>query len=201
MRSVICLISLLMTSQVFAYGVGVLTHPMTMKKRLVHAEFAGLLTNGSGVGLQARYVQRINQKLKFDAGFGFGGGDRSSRFFGSLDYELYPDYAKQPRVSTRLSLSTASEFDKRINTLALTPTASKGFSFWGHEAFPFVAIPTGLSLNSTEQTYEFNAAISAGVTGKIPLKALKKMTASAELNLNIANSYTGLFFGLAYPIN
>ena len=64
-----------------------------------------------------------------------------------------------------------------------------------------MAIPTGLSLNSTEQTYEFNAAISAGVTGKIPLKALKKMTASAELNLNIANSYTGLFFGLAYPIN
>ncbi|MAW07475.1 MAG: hypothetical protein CME61_04250 [Halobacteriovoraceae bacterium] len=192
----------LMSTQVWAYGVGQSTHPMAINDRLLATEFTGILSDGTGMGVQVRYTQKLNKKIRMDGGLGIAGGDRSSRMFVGADYEIFPDYEKQPRVSVKLGYENASEFGNRINSFSITPTASKGFSFWGKEGYPFVAVPISVGLNSSNRTYETSLGLTGGWTGKVPLKieSLSKLTASAELNLGLKDTYTGVFVGLSYPI-
>ena len=193
----------LISTQVWSYGVGQSTHPMSINQKFIATEFTGIFSNGTGVGLQARYTQRLNNKIKLDGGLGMGGGERSSRLFVGADYEIFPDYNKQPRVSMKLGYENASEFGNRINSFSVTPTVSKGFNFWGKEGYPFVALPIAVGLNSGNQTYETSFGLTGGWTGKVPvdIKHLRKMTASLEMNLGLKDTYTGVFMGLSYPIN
>ena len=202
MKIVLVICGLLLSmDKTFAYGIGQSTHPLSMKKRIIATEFTGVISNGAGVGLQGRYTQRLDEKIKLDAGIGIAGGDRSSRLFAGLDYELFPDYMKQPRVSLKFNFETASEFDNRVTTLSLAPTASKGYNFWGKEGYPFVAIPIGVALNAGTGMYETMMGITGGWTGAVPLEGYEHLTASVELNLGVKDTYTGVFLGIAYPIN
>jgi hypothetical protein len=191
----------LFSSNVFAYGVGISTFPMMTDKKFLTTEFTGIMNEGGGVGLQARYSQKMNHALMLEAGAGLGGGERSNRFFVGADYELFPDYMNQPRISMKTSLSNAREFDVRRNVLSVAPTISKGFSFWGEEAYPFLSIPMGLSLESGSKTYETVAAMSMGITGHLPIDGYREWTGNLEGTVNLRNSYSGIFFGISYPIN
>ena len=196
----ISLILCLFTTVAFGYGVGQITHPLKKGGQLVSAEFTGIMTDGSGVGMQGRYTKRFSDKFRADAGVGLGAGDRSFRIFTGADYELYPDYAKQPRVTLKAGLEIGSEFGNTVTTMSMTPIASKGLSLWGVEGYPFIAVPIGIGLNSSNNTYETLFSVAAGWTGKIPVKSLEKFTASVEMNLGLKDTYTGLFLGMAYPL-
>lgn len=180
------------------YGMGVVSRPFEMKKKMVSAEFAGVFNNGSGAGMQARYRQEINEKVNFDAGIGAAGGERASRFFIGADIEMFPDYGNQPRISTRTSITRASEFNQTHTILGIAPTVSKGLSFWGQEAYPFVAIPLGLNLGE-QNTYQTQAALSAGMAMNLPIEGYNNLIANVEMNVNLKDSYNGLFAGLTYP--
>ena len=189
-----------LTTSAFGYGVGQITHPLKRNGHIVSAEFTGIMSNGSGVGIQGRYTRRLTDKLRADAGIGLGAGDRSFRIFTGADYELYPDYAKQPRVTVKAGLEIGSEFGNTITTLSMTPIASKGLNMWGVEGYPFVALPIGIGLNGDSKTYETLYSLAAGWTGKIPVKQLDKFTASVEMNLGLKDTFTGFFLGMAYPL-
>jgi len=193
----------LLSVNAWSYGVGQSTHPMRVNQKLIATEFTGIIADGTGVGVQARYTQKLNEKIRIDGGLGIGGGERSSRLFVGADYEMFPDYSRQPRVSLKLGYENASEFGDRINTFSISPTASKGFSFWGKEGYPFVALPVSVGLNSDTKTYETSVGLTGGWTGKVPvnIKELSKLTASVEMNLGLKDTYTGIFMGLSYPIN
>ncbi len=193
-------IAILFTTSVFAYGVGQITHPLERNGHIVSGEFTGIMSNGSGVGIQGRYTRRIKDKLRVDGGVGLGAGDRSFRLFTGASYELYPDYAKQPKVDIKAGFEIGSEFGNTVTTLSITPIASKGLNLWGLEGYPFVALPVGVGLNGDNKTYETVYSLAAGWTGKLPIKQLDKFTASVEMNLGLKDSYTGMFLGLAYPL-
>jgi len=168
---------------------------------MISTEFTGILSNGGGMGLQARYTQKINNQLKFDTGLGIGGGERNSRLFAGLDYEIFPDYQNQPRFSLKASYENAKEFNNRYNIFSIAPTISKGFSFWGKEAYPFFTLPVGISLNENSKKYETIINASFGWTGKLPIKGYDHLTTSVEASLNLKNSWGGVFVGLSYPLN
>lgn len=190
----------LSSSNLWAYGVGVSTYPLMTDKKLVTAEMTGITSTGGGMGLQARYSQKMNSALLLDAGVGLGAGDRSNRIFAGADYEIFPDYMNQPRFSIKTSLANAREFEKRRNILSTAPILSKGFSFWGEEAFPFIAVPVGLSLESGSKTYETLVAVSLGVTGNLPIEGYRHLAANIEGTINVKDSYSGIFMGISYPI-
>ena len=83
----------------------------------------------------------------------------------------------------------------------ITPVFSKGFSFWGVEGFPYASIPLAISLNGSKKSYETIATLSVGLTGKVPFQGYRHLTANLEGMLNIKDSYSGLFCGLAFPMN
>ena len=142
--------TILLSSLASASTVGLSTHPFTMKKQVVTTEFNNYMTNGTGAGITAKYLQRVNEEIAFDAGFGITDGDRSNRLFMGADYAFIPDYGRQPRVSVKGLLETQDFDGNRINSFGAAPTISKGFSFWGKEAFPFMAVPVKVSLNADE---------------------------------------------------
>lgn len=199
-RLLIGLISSSVAVSAMATTVGVSSHPFTMKKHVITTEFNSYLNNGSGMGISAKYFQRVNDRFNFDAGFGFTDGDRASRFIMGADAQIIPDYGRQPRVSIKGSLETENIENDRINSAGIAPTMSKGFSFWGKEAFPFVALPVKVSLNTNEGTYETSTAIAAGITGRLPLGGFKDLVGNLETNFSLRNSYAAVVMGVSLPI-
>jgi hypothetical protein len=184
-----------------AYGTGISTYPLQSDDKFISAEATGIVSNGGGMGMQARFTQKINEKATVDAGLGISGGERSARLFAGYDHEIIPDYESQPRLSVKAFVENSKEFNVRRNILGFAPTISKGFSFWGKEAFPYLAIPYGISLDGTKNSYQSTISANLGVTGNLPAEwSSKQLTANAELNLGLKNSFSGLFIGVAYPI-
>lgn len=187
--------------QTWAYGTGYVTYPLMPEKRIVSTEFTGIASDGGGVGLQGRFTQKINEKLIVDAGMGIAGGERDSRFFLGADYELFPDYMEQPRISTKVTYTNAKEFDVRRNIFTVAPTISKGFSFWGHEAYPFLSLPVGINLNGDNKTYESQINTNLGITGNLPIEGYRNLMGTVEATIDVKDSFSGFFVGLSYPLN
>ena len=185
-----------------AYGIGLATYPLEVETKLISAELTGITSTGGGLGLQARYTNKLSEQATVDAGLGLSGGERSDRLFAGYDYELFPDYENQPRTSLKAFIENSNEFSDRKNILGLAPTISKGFIFWGKEAFPYFSIPYGISLNGKNNNYKTTISANVGISGLIPENRLsnKQLTGNAELIVGLKNSFSGAFFGVAYPI-
>ena len=199
-RIVLTALCIALSASSFATSVGLSTHPFSMDERVITTEFNSYLSSGSGMGITAKYFQRIDNRINVDAGFGVTDGKRSNRVFAGADYELFPDYGRQPRVSLKAMMESMNYDSERINSFGMAPTVSKGFSFWGKEAFPFVALPMNVSLNTDSGTYETSTALAAGITGRIPMKGYDNLIGNIETNINLRNSYTALVMGISMPL-
>jgi hypothetical protein len=199
-KFIVSLLAVATSFSAMANVVGVSTHPFQTEKQVVNTEFTSNLSTGSGFGVQARYYNRINRDWNIDAGAGFSGGERDSRFFVGADYMLYPDYDNQPRISFKSFLERTSDFNNSFTNIGVAPTISKGFSFWGHEAFPFVALPVKLGLNSDSKRYDTISSLAFGITGRLPIEGTNNLIGNIEANVDIDNSYTALLMGVSYPL-
>ncbi len=191
-----------LSQQAHAYGTGISTFPLEAESKFVSAEFTGITSTGGGIGMQTRYTQKLNEKGTIDAGLGISGGEHSARLFAGYDYELFPDYESQPRTSIKAFVENSKEFNSRRNILGLAPSVSKGFSFWGKEAFPYLSLPYGISLDGSSNSYKTTMSANIGIAGVIPadVGVDKKLTANAEAIVGLKDSFSGVFFGVAYPI-
>lgn len=185
-----------------AYGTGLSSYPLELEAKFISAEFTGITSQGGGIGMQARFTDKLSEKGTIDAGLGISGGERSARLFAGYDYELFPDYQNQPRTSVKAYVENSKEFGARRNIIGLAPTVSKGFTFWGKEAFPYISIPYGISLNGDNNSYSTTLSANIGISGVIPADVgpNKQLTANAEAIVGLKDSFSGVFFGVAYPI-
>lgn len=191
------------SSAAFGYGMGISTFPLEQDKKVLSAEVTGIVSDGGGLGLQARYTQKLNEVSAVDAGLGISGGERSARLFAGYDYQLFPDYDTQPRTSIKAFIENSKEFGTRKNILGIAPTVSKGLSFWGNEAFPYLSLPYGISLDGKRNQYQTTFSANIGISGVISsdyLATNRPVTANAEMIIGIKDSFTAVFFGLGYPV-
>ncbi len=190
-------------SSAHAYGTGISSFPLEEEKKVISTEVTGIVSDGGGIGLQARYTQKLNEDSTVDAGLGISGGERSARLFAGYDYQIIPDYENQPRTSLKAFVENSKEFGARRNILGLAPTVSKGFSFWDHEAFPYISLPYGISLEGKQNSYKTTLSANIGVSSVIPgdyISSKKPITANAEAIIGLNNSFSGIFLGFGYPI-
>ena len=201
MKFVTVILLALGMSQLFAHGVGLSSYPLELQKNMFSTEITGITSNGGGIGLQGRFSRKINEYTVLDAGFGISGGERNSRFFVAADYEIFPDHLKQPKFSLRTSLENAKEFGTRRNIIGIAPKLSKGFSFWGHEAFPYLAMPMSINLDGDNKQYESQLGMNVGITGNLPFEGYRKILGVLETTVGVKDSYTAFFAGVSFPLN
>lgn len=199
-KILLAMTALCLSSGAIASVVGLSTHPFTMNKRVITTEFDTYLSSGAGMGITAKYFQRFDSKLNVEAGVGVSDGDRSNRLFTGADYEIFPDYGRQPRVSAKAILESASFNGDRVNTVGIAPTVSKGFAVYGNEMFPFMALPMSVGLNTDEGTYETSTALAMGITGRLPIQGYDDLIGNIETNVNLRNSYTAIVMGVSMPL-
>lgn len=191
------------SSAAFGYGMGISTFPLEQDRKVLSAEVTGIVSDGGGLGLQARYTQKLSEASTVDAGLGISGGERSARLFAGYDFEIFPDYDIQPRTSIKAFIENSKEFGSRKNILGIAPSVSKGFSFWGNEAFPYLSIPYGISLDGKRNQYATTLSANIGISGMISTEYLntnRPVTANAEMIIGLKDSFTAVFFGFGYPI-
>ena len=180
--------------------IGISNQPLTMNKHIVTTELDSFVSDGTGTGVMARYTYNANERLKFDAGFGFTDGDRSSRMVLGADMMLIPDYGRQPKASIK-GLMISEEIDGvRYNSFGAAPTLAKGIVIGGNEAYPFLALPMTVGLNADDNTYETTMAVATGITGNLNVGGMRDVIGSFEANFPIDNSYTAFVMGLSIPI-
>ena len=181
-----------------ATTIGISNQPFVMKKHVVTTEFNSFMSNGTGAGLGVRYTQKYSENLNFDVAATVTNGDRSSRISAGADFEILPDYGRQPKFSVKGLLVTENLNDERINSFGFAPTISKGLVFWGKEAYPFLALPVTVGLNNDTNRFETAMALTAGITGRLSNKS--GLVGNIETNFSLQNSYTALVMGLSLPI-
>lgn len=183
-------------------NVGISTFPLVQNKKFLSAEFNSVVSKGGGDGVQGRFTQRVSESISIDAGIGVNGGIRATgRAFVGADFEVYPDYVNQPRFSVKAALENAKEIIGRVNKVTFAPTISKGFSFWGKEAYPFVSFPLGLGLMNSSSRYETIANLNFGINGKIPLSGMAHLIGVIEASVSLKDSYSSINAGVSFPMN
>ena len=202
-KSLLIALGAMVPSLSFAYGVGYASYPLQEKKLLLSPEFMGILSEGSGAGIQGRVTFKPNQPFMVDGGFGAGTGEHSIRLFAGADYEIFPDYEKQPRISVKANWEHAREFKQSVNIIGITPTVSKGFNFWGHDAYPYIAVPLALGLHDKTKTYHSRINLALGMSGKIPeqIQGNQGWVGNIETTFSLKDSYGGFLLSLGYPLN
>lgn len=202
MKGIILSVVMLMalSTQAFGYGVGVSNFPLERNYGTFTMEYLGFVSNAHGDGFQARYSRKMNSIVTLDGGLGISNSEYNKRFFAGADIELLPDYGKQPRVSLRPYFQSAEERDTRRNIIGMSPTVSKGFNFWGKEAYPFIGLPVGLVLNRDTKQYEIRNQVALGIVGKLPSNNFENVIVNIEGDFNIQNSYSAVVLGLSFPL-
>lgn len=184
-----------------SYGHGISAYPFAQDVSMVTTELIGHMSNGKGMGLQARYGRKFNQFVSIDGGVGFSDSNRSGRVFVATDIEIFPDYEHQPRFSLKPFFENAMEYKKRKSIFGISPLFSKGFPVLNQSVHPFVSLPIGLTLNTSNNSYEMRSTVAMGVTGKVPLEGMENVIFNLEGNINIAKSFSGIFLGFSYALN
>ena len=189
------------STPMFAFSVtGYSNYPLNKRDKLIGIEATGVTSEGGGIGLQSRFTYKPSRKIVLDMGLGTSTGERDGRIFANTEYEIYPDYIRQPKFSLQVGLQNNNEYNVRKTKLLFSPILSKGFSIRNQEIFPFLAVPTGIALENDSKTYQSFMNINAGLTGKLPFRGYEHLLGTIEGSINLRNSYSGILIGISYPM-
>lgn len=196
------LVLVLFNDLAFGYGLGVSTYPLPAKSGALTTEFTSFLSNGSGVGLQARYLHKLSEVVQVEGSMGAASSDRSRRFALATDVELLSDFENRPRFALHPFIERATEFSESRNIIGIYPVLSKGYVFKEKAGYPFISVPISIATNTDKNPAQFRAALTGGIVGKLPFEFAegRNLLVNLEGSLNISNSFSSLMLGLTYPL-
>ena len=168
----------------------------------VTTEAVGIINpNGSGMGLQVRYLHNLSTKTSVEGGFTFSSSSESSRFFVAGNQVLYPEFSNQPKISLKGLVESSSEQGTSKINFGLAPVISKGIVVKDKEIFPFFSIPLKLSLDSKSNKYNTIFGIGAGLTTEISYSQNQFLILNFEGNLGLSSqASTALLIGATLPL-
>lgn len=174
--------------------VGISTHPLNEEARLLSAEMTGYMSQRHEVGMGLRYTQELNPGQILDLAAGGAQDSRGLFLGGGMDFELLNEDVKQPRLSVKpyYQYQKFEEFKQYL--VGAAPTMRKGFSVNGSEIFPFVAVPTGIKIDSSNEKYDYYASLTLGASMPLAAAGGDKLLLSVEANkdLGASSDYLGV---------
>ena len=150
------------------------------------------LTDGAGMGLNARFTYGMNDLSNLTLIGGSGGGPRRFRLGANASFDLFPDMEGQPGVGIAAqTLFLRTPEGGRLDAQAM-PYIHKSFSTPGGEVEPFLTVPFGLSFLTN--TYR---PVTSLVIGSL-FKRGESIRYVTEVGININNSNTYVSGGIVY---
>jgi len=189
------LVSLLViTLPVFASNVGISSIPLSEYKNMFSLEYNQQLSGSSNPGMQVQYLFSATKKIGFDAGLRIATDDFLG-FVAGASYEVLPDYNNQPRFSVRAFYERENWDGADFNNFGASPTVSKGFNFNSVHLYPFLALPTKISIFEDSDDVNLASSLALGFSGKIPNSKFRNIRAHIEANINLKNTFSNLSLG------
>jgi hypothetical protein len=174
--------------------VGISTHPMNDEGKILSAEMTGYMSQRHEVGMGLRYTQELNRGQILDLAAGGAQDSRGLFLGGGLDFELLHEDVSQPRLSLKpyYQYQKFEEFKQYL--IGAAPTLRKGFSVNGGEVFPFLAVPSGIKIDSSNEKYDYYASLTLGASMPLAVGGGDKLLLSVEANkdLGASSDYLGV---------
>lgn len=164
----ILIFTLFQLSSAWASVVGISTHPMNDEARVISAEMTGYMSQRHEMGAGLRYTHEVEQGQLLD--FAISGAQESRGFAvgAGMDFEFLREDVYQPRVSLKPYYQHQKFEDSKLSLIGAAPTIRKGFSVEGVEFFPYLAVPTGIKIDSADDGFKYYASMTLGASMPFP---------------------------------
>jgi hypothetical protein len=180
-------LALLIPLPLFASVVGISTHPLTDKARVLSAEMTGFMSGRNELGGGLRYTQEVDRFRKIDFNVSGGQASRGLQMGSGMDFEILPEDLYRPRSSVKTFLQYQELEDESFALVGFAPTLRSGLSANGQEVFPYVAIPSGIRLNTMTNEFVYSSSFTLGASFPLP-DGRDKVLLSLEANKNLGAS-------------
>lgn len=167
---------------------GVSTHPFNDEARVLSAEMTGYMSQRHEMGAGLRYTQEVARYKTLDFSVAGGQDSRALLMGGGMDFELLSEDMNQPRVSIKPFFQYQKFEASTSNLIGAAPSIRKGFSVQGNEFFPYLALPTGIKIDSATDEFVYYASMTFGISMPFPGAQNEKILLSVEGNRNMGAS-------------
>lgn len=187
MRNLLFL-SFLVSAPLFASVMGVSTAPLNDEARVISAEMTGYMSQRNEMGMGLRYTQETSPYRLLDFSVAGAQDSRGLMAGGGMDFELLSEDVNQPRVAIKPYFQYQKFEASTASLIGAAPSIRKGFSINGQEIFPYLAIPSGLKIDSATDEFVYYASMSLGASMPFPGANNDKILLSVEGNKNMGGS-------------
>lgn len=189
----ILLLSFFLSFSSFASIVGISSHPLNEEAKVLSAEMTGYMSQRNEMGMGLRYTQEVSRYRILDFSASGAQDSRGLLAGAGMDFELLSEDISQPRVSIKPYVQYQKFDDQVSNLIGAAPMIRKGLSINGQEVFPYLALPTGMKLDSSTDEFVYYAALSVGASMPFPGADNDQILLSFEGNRNLgaASDYIG----------
>lgn len=182
------LIALVVSTTAHSSVVGISTHPLSNRARLLSAEMTGYMGKRNDMGAGARYTQKLGSQDLLDLSASGAQNSKSMNLGAAIDLEILSEDVYRPRVSFKPFLLHQKLDDIKTSVVGGAPTLRKGFSLRGQEVFPYLAIPAGIRVDNATDEFAYYASLTLGASMPFPGANMDKLLLSVEGNKNMGAS-------------
>lgn len=187
MKKIISIVLLVSSFNTFASIVGISSHPLTEEARVLSAEMTGYMSQRQEMGMGLRYTQEVSRYRMLDITASGAQDSRGLTMGGGVDFEFLSEDLYQPRFSLKPYVQYQRFEDETSSVVGVAPMLRKGFSINGQEFFPYLAVPSGIKIDSDTDEFVYYASMTFGASMPVP-GAHEKLLLSLEGNKNMGAS-------------
>lgn len=182
----ISILCLLFSLQSYASVIGISTHPFGRNARVLSAEMTGYMSQRHEVGMGLRYTHELRNRTLADLSIAGGQESRNLTTGGGLDIQLISEEKNRPRFSFKPYFQYQKFNDETSSVVGMAPTLRKGFAVSGAEFFPYMAVPSGVRIDTETNEFVYYSALTLGAS--MPIPGNSKMIISMEGNRDFGAS-------------
>ena len=191
MKTIIILFSLLLSLPSTASIVGISSHPLSEEAKVLSAEMTGYMSQRNEMGMGLRYTQEVSRYRTFDMNASGAQESRGLTMGAGIDFEFLSEDISRPRFSVKPYVQYQKFEEESSNLVGIAPMLRKGFSLNGQEFFPYLAVPTGLKINSDTEEFVYYASMTVGASMPFPGNDNFLLSFEGNTNMGASSDYLG----------
>ncbi len=168
--------------------VGISTHPLNEKSRVLSAEMTGYMSRQNEMGMGLRYTQSVSDYKVLDFNISGAQESRAMNMNLGMDFIVLNEDVSRPRLSFKSFLGFSKIDNEKNNLIGFAPTMRKGLSIGKQEIFPYLSIPAGMKINTNTDEFVFTTSLAMGASFNYPGLKSKNLLMSVEANKDLGYS-------------